>query len=106
MEAKLALKQLKLIKKQLSAIKRQATQSQRLIRAQYTHEVRQRGSKVRGGGSLGSFFRTIQTISRDSRRSQLATDLVPLEEQKAKAEAILAALEQAILQIEMHILHH
>jgi hypothetical protein len=46
-EAKLALKELKLKKKELSLLKKQVIEQERQIRAAYTHEVRQGGSKFR-----------------------------------------------------------
>ena len=79
-------------------------QQQRAIRASYTDQVRQQGSKFRGGGGIGSFVRTVQTISRDAARRELATDLAPLEQQKADIERIVAAIDQVLLQVESYII--
>ena len=103
-EAKLALKELKLKKKEFGIQKKVILASQKEIRAAYTEEVRTRGSMVRGGGGVGKFFRAIQTISRDSKRSSLATDLAPLEKAKQEIEAMIHAIEHLILQIEAKIL--
>lgn len=103
-EVKLALKELKLKKKAYSLTKREVMQKQRAIRASYTEQVRQQGSKFRGGGGIGSFVRTVQTISRDTARRQLANELAPLEQQKANIERIVAAIEQVLLQVESYII--
>jgi len=77
-EAKVAIKELKLKKKEYALVKREISQQQKQIRAEYTDQVRQRGSKVRGGGSIGRLVRTVQTINRDSDRRTLAQELAPL----------------------------
>jgi hypothetical protein len=65
--------------------------------------VRQRGSKFRGGGGIGSFVRTVQTISRDADRRSLAQELAPLEQHKNSVEAMINAIDRAIMQIEKNI---
>jgi hypothetical protein len=105
-QAKLALKELKLKKKELSLLKKQVTEQERQIRATYTDEVRRRGSKFHGGGSIGRFIRLAQTASRDSARANLAQQLAPFEEQKRKIEAMRSAIEQLILQVEAFILNN
>ncbi len=105
-EAKIAIKELKLKKKEYALIKREISQQQKQIRAEYTDRVRQRGSKFRGGGSIGSFVRTVQTINRDADRRLLAQQLAPLEQKKNVVEAIINAIDQAILQIERYILEN
>ena len=102
-EAKLALKELKLKKKELSLLKKQVTEQERQIRAGYTHQVRQRGSKFQGGGTVGKFIRLAQTASRDAARHNLAQQLAPYEQQKRKIEAMKSAIEQLILQVELFI---
>ncbi len=99
-EAKIAIKELKLKKKEYALVKREITQRQKQIRAEYTDSVRQRGSKFRGGGSIGRLVRTVQTINRDADRRTLAQELAPLEQQKNGVEAIINAIDQAILQVE------
>ncbi len=79
-EARLALKELRLLKKQLALAKRQVKQQQKATRAEHTDYVRRRGSKFIGGGGIGRFIRTVQTISRDHTRYQLANSLAPLEQ--------------------------
>ncbi|GET37423.1 hypothetical protein [Microseira wollei] len=98
-EAKIAIKELKLKKKEYALIKREISQQQKQIRAAYTDRVRQRGSKFRGGGSIGSFVRTVQTINRDADRRLLAQQLAPLEQKKNVVEAIINAIDWAILQV-------
>lgn len=105
-EAKIAIKELKLKKKEYNLVKREISQNQKRIRAEYTQMVRQRGSKVMGGGSIGRFVRTVQTIQRDSDRRALAQQLAPLEQQKNAVEVIINAIDQAILQIERYIVEH
>jgi hypothetical protein len=103
-EAKIALKELKLKKKEFGIMKREIMTSQKEIRAAYTHEVRSRGSMMRGGGGFGRFVRAIQTISRDSKRSQLAKNLMPLEREKQRIEGMIEAIDSLIVQLEAHLL--
>lgn len=105
-EAKIALKELKLKKKEYTLVKREISQQQRQIRAEYTDKVRQRGSKFRGGGNIGSFVRTIQTINRDADRRTLAQELAPLEQQKNTVEAMINAIASTILQVERFIMEN
>jgi hypothetical protein len=105
-EAKIAIKELKLKKKEYALAKREISQNQKQIRAEYTDSVRQRGSKFRGGGGIGSFVRTVQTISRDADRRSLAQELAPLEQQKNTVESIINAIDRAILQIEKFIIEN
>lgn len=103
-EAKIALKELKLKKKEFGLIKRSITADLKNIRADYSNEASTRGSKMRGGGGLGKFVRTIQTISRDSNRASTANKLYPLEQQKLEVEALIHAIDTAIIQVESYIL--
>lgn len=105
-EAKVALKELKLKKKENALVKRELTQQQKIIRAEYTDKVRQQGSKVRGGGSIGRIVRTIQTVNRDADRRALAQRLAPLEEQKTAVDGTINTIDQAILQIERYIVEN
>jgi hypothetical protein len=105
-EAKIAIKELKLKKKEYALAKREISQTQKQIRAEYTDSVRQRGSKFRGGGGIGSFVRTVQTISRDVDRRSLAQELAPLEQQKNAVESMINAIDRAILQIEKFIIEN
>lgn len=103
-EAKIAIKALKLKKKEYALLKRELAQQQKIIRAEYTDKVRQQGSKVRGGGSIGRLVRTVQTINRDADRRALAQRLAPLEEEKNAVDRIITAIDQTILQLEKYIL--
>lgn len=105
-EAKLAIKELKLKKKEFALQKKTITEQQKAIRAQYTSEVRSRGSMMRGGGSLGKLVRTFQGASRDNRKAQLARDLEPYEKKKQDIEAMIRAIDSAIIQVESAILKH
>lgn len=105
-EAKVALKELKLLKKGFGVIKRDVLLRQKEIRAAYTSEVRSRGSMVRGGGGVGKFIRFFQTASRDAKRAQLAADLAPLEEQKQQIEGFLGTIDRLIVGLEANMLTH
>ena len=105
-EAKLAIKELRLKKKEFILQKKNIALQQRQIRSTYTNEVRQQGAMMRGGGGIGSFVRTIQSTSRDSRRRQLANDLEPLDRQKIEIEQIISKIDAMILQIENAIVNN
>ena len=105
-EAKIAIKELKIKKREYALAKREISQQQKQIRANYTEKVRQRGSKFRGGGSVGRFVRTVQTINRDTDRRILAQELAPLEQQKTAVDVIINAIDQAILQVERFIIEN
>jgi hypothetical protein len=103
-EAKIAIKELKLKKKEYAFVKREISQQQKIIRAEYTDRVRQRGSKLRGGGTIGRLVRTVQTINRDADRRALAQQLAPLEQQKNAVDGVINTIDQAILKIERYII--
>jgi len=105
-EAKIAIKELKLKKKEYTLMKREISQQQKQIRAEYTDKVRQRGSKFRGGGSIGGLVRTVQTINRDADRRALAQELAPLEQQKCTVNAMINAIDQTILKVEKSIMEN
>ena len=105
-ETKIAIKELKLKKKEYALVKRTIYQNQKQIRADYTDRVRQRGSKFIGGGSIGRFVRTVQTINRDDERRILAQQLSPLEQQKNTIDRIITAIDQAVLQCEKYIVEN
>lgn len=102
--AKIVIKELKLKKKEYVLAKKEISQQQKEIRANYTEQVRQRGSKFIGGGSIGRIVRTVQTISRDADRRTLAETLAPLEQFKNKVDASINLIDQKILQIEKFII--
>jgi len=103
-EAKLALKELKLLKKAFNTKKKEVVEQTRQIRAQYTDQVRQKGSKFRGGGTIGGIIRTFQTIDRDNARRNLANALAPYEEQRRGIEGFISAIEMSVLRVEAYIL--
>jgi hypothetical protein len=103
-EAKVAMKELKLKKKEFRIRKREIVAQQREIRAAYTHDVRNRGSMLRGGGGFGRFIRAFQTASRDSKRAGLANDLAPLEREKLRIETMIGAIDSLALKLEAYIL--
>lgn len=105
-EAKIAIKELKLKKKKYALVKREISQQQKQIRADYTDQVRQRGSKLRGGGSIGRLVRAVQTVNRDADRRNLAQQLAPLEQQKNTVDGIINAIDQTILQVEKFIIEN
>lgn len=103
-EGKLALKELRLKKKEQGVLKRSVNERMKQIRAAYTAEVRSRGSMLRGGGGFGKLVRAIQTVSRDNKRSSLASELAPLEQEKQAIETVILAIDSAIIQVEARIL--
>lgn len=105
-EAKIAIKELKLKKKEYALTKREISQQQKQIRAEYTDQVRRKGSKFRAGGSVGRLVRTVQTIKRDADRRILAQELAPLEQQKNAIEAVINSIDQKILQVEKSIIEN
>ena len=102
-EAKIAIKELKLKKKEYALAKKEISQKQREIRAQYTEQVRQRGSKFIGGGGVGRVVRAVQTISRDADRRALAEAPAPLEKHKNKVEEAINSIDQKILKLEKFV---
>ena len=103
-EAKIALKELKLKKKEFTLQKRALAARQKEIRDAYTHEVRTRGSMLRGGGAFGRVVRAFQTLSRNSKRAGLARDLAPHENEKQRIDGMLGAVDALIIKLEAHIL--
>lgn len=103
-EANAAIKELRILKKSFALQKRAVLDRQKAIRAKYTDQVRRRGSKFRGGGGFGRFIRNMQTISRDSSRSELARQLEPLENEKQRLEHAIAQVDSLITQVQSHLL--
>ena len=102
-EAKIALRELKLKKREYAAMKREVADRQKAVRAAYTDEVRTRGSLVHGGGGIGRFVRAIQSSSRDAKRAALASNLRPLEHEKAQLQAMTNAIDALIVRLEAQI---
>jgi hypothetical protein len=103
-EAKLAIKELKMLKKAFQLQKRQINERQRIIRAEYTQYVRERGMKFPGGGWIGQAIRIAQSASRENAKSKLAEALEPYEQQKRYVEAVISTIEGLILGLEAAIL--
>ncbi|MEH2144049.1 hypothetical protein [Nostoc sp.] len=101
-EAKIAIKELKLKKKEYAWRKREISQQQKIIRAEYTDNVRQRGSKTRGSSIMSRLAQTLQTSKSDADRRALAQQLPPLEQQKNAVDEKINEIDQAMLQIERY----
>jgi len=102
-QAKLAIKELKLLKKGYALRKKEIVAEIQATRFNYSQEVKSRGSMMRGGGGFGRFVRAIQSVSRDSKRSGLASALHPLEVRKAEAEGMMHAIDQLVVKLEVYI---
>lgn len=103
-EAKLAIKELRLLKKSFAIEKRQVRAQKKAIRAEYTHDVRKRGSKFRGRGGFGRFVRSMQTASRDSARADLARALKPLEAEDQRLAHAMRQIDSLIVQVDAQAL--
>ena len=101
-EGAFAVKNLKLFKKTVRIRKKEVELAMRNVRADYTAYTRTRGSMLRGGGAIGKFVRSFQTIGRDVERANLAQQLAPLEHQRHCWERLLMTLDGCILSIESH----
>jgi hypothetical protein len=102
-ELKQAIQVLKQKKKELGIQKKAVTMRQQQLRAQYTDDVRRRGSKFQGGGSVGRFIRGVQTSARDGARKDLAKNLEPLEKEKTAIDVAMSRLDLDVLNIEAYI---
>lgn len=105
-EAKLAIKELKIKKKEVALAKKEVVLRQQAIRADYTDNSRRKGSMMQGGGKFGRLVRGVQRASRDADKQKLANQLRPLEEQKAHWDAMLSALDSAILKVEAYLVEN
>lgn len=81
-ESKLAIKDLRLRKRALSAEKRVVTQEMAVIRREYTVKNANRGPSIRGGGNVGKFVRTMDSVNRSLERSNRERELDPLDARK------------------------
>ena len=102
-EAKLAIKELRLIKKEMQIDKRRLADEIRVIRFDYSQSVKSRGPMMRGGGGFGRFIRGFQTLSRSGDRNSLASLLQPLETQKRAIDSNINQVDGAILQLERYV---
>ena len=91
-EAHLALKEIPLLKKELVLNKREVDEKIRQLRADYTHQRQQQGSKMRGGGWIGQIVRAYQTADTDNQRYTLAAQIKPLEGKKRYYESLISQL--------------
>lgn len=102
-EAKLAKLELKARKKEFQVIKKPIMETERLIRADYTHSIRTQIPKVRGGGTFGRILRVSQDLSRSHQRASLAKLLAPYEERRREYEAILIRIDEALLRLDDYL---
>jgi hypothetical protein len=102
-EAKLAIKELKLLKKGFALQKKEVATNIQTVRFDYSQEVRGRGSVVRGGGGFGRFIRAFQISSRDNKRSNLADALQPLEGEKNRLDGLMHGIDELVVKLEIYI---
>jgi hypothetical protein len=105
-EAKLAIKEIRIKKKELALFKREVLARQRELRAAHTHSTRTQAPMMRGGGGFGRFVRAIQSASRHSDRSSLASDLAPLEDERLRIDGDMRGFDSLILQLETYIVQN
>jgi hypothetical protein len=103
-EAKLVLKSLRLLKRNVNLALKETNASLREVRHEYTTQVRQRGSMVRGGGTLGQILRLVQTVSRDTERAELAADIQPLHQRQEYLRGLITSIERHMIRTESVIL--
>jgi hypothetical protein len=102
-EAKLAIKDLRLRKRSLSAEKRIVTQEMAAIRREYTVKNANRGPSIRGGGNVGKFARTMDSMGRSLDRSSRERELAPLDERKRWFEARINNVDALIHHCETYM---
>jgi hypothetical protein len=103
-EVKLAIKQLKLEKKEIAQVKQEAAAHIAEIRADYSSRVAQRGSMVRGGGTLGKLARNYQRAHRDADRRAVDEAIQPYQAQKEAVDRASQTLDRYILLLERRLL--
>jgi hypothetical protein len=103
-EAKLGIKQLQLKKKEYAAEKRLLSTRVAERQAARRMETAQQGSKMHGGGKLGTAVRGLQTAQRDKQRLQHTAALAPLEHMKRDLEYRTIAADRAIVMLQKFIL--
>ena len=89
----LALKELKLFRKIARTEKKMVNEEIRVLRMNQRVEKVSWGPLGRGGGKLGFFVRTAQTISRHTDRVAHERTKLPLEAKKQIVEKILLGLD-------------
>lgn len=102
-EARIALKELRLLKKEWMLKKKDLAEEQSQIRAGYTHDVRMRGRMPRGGGFMMTIFRLFEGFNRDKERATMATKLAPLERKKDQVEQMIRNIDEEVLAVERAI---
>jgi hypothetical protein len=103
-ETKLLLSQWKLERKALRQKRAAMSKEMRAIRATHTERVRNQVPMFRGGGGVGRFIRTTQTLSRAGQRMQLAADLAPQETTIQGLDQAIALLDEMIIMGERQLL--
>ena len=81
-------------------MKKEIVQKQKSIRAIYKDVT----PKYVGGGKIGTFVRQMQSAQRNGSRIALTKALAPLENEKYIIEAVINAIERAIIHLESYIL--
>ena len=102
-EARQVLKELRLRKKAFNAEKRLVTQEMTAVRRKYTVKHANRGPSIRGGGSFGTFVRSMDQLSRASDRSSREAELEPLVDLKQEYELAVHAIDGLIHQCDAYI---
>jgi sorbitol-specific phosphotransferase system component IIBC len=102
-EAKIAIKQLKIHKKQIDLQKKEIVSRITQIRAQHRVAAAQRGSMVRGGGTVGKVVRIFQRANRDTARLNKENAIVPLEQEKQRLDMLMRNIDSAIIKLQQYI---
>lgn len=103
-EAKIGKLELKAKKKEYALEKRSIMDQERIIRADYTHHVRTRMPKMRGGGTFAKIIRTAQSASHTATRAELARKLAPFEARRRVVDRIMANIDLALLKVDQYLL--
>src|SRR5215211_2991644 len=93
-EAKLAIKQLRLRKKAVGLEKREVTQAITALNAERRRQTANQGSMMRGGGNVGKFTRSMQSISRDADKRNHAARLHPFQQEKARLDEYILNIDR------------
>lgn len=102
-EAKLAIKQLNIHKKQLGIQKKEVSSQITQVRSQYRVASAQRGSMMRGGGTVGKVVRIFQRANRDTARLNKENTIVPLEQEKQRIDVLMMNIDSAVLKLQQYI---
>jgi len=106
LEARQAIKELRLKKKEYQLAKRAVAAELAEVRAQRRLEVGRQGSMTRGGGEFGKIIRAFERSSRDRARAKYANVVAAYEQEKARIDRNIQEIDLAITQLENYILQH